>query len=604
MADLPLDLASSSDSTGRGPARGPFFSPRSRPGFSAPHPLYSTHPRGEHSSSKPRYYHAMRQGQSSRRLRVTTGCLTCRTRRVKCDEKRPTCRNCARRNRPCSYDTNRHTHIRPANHQNDDSGHGANLAGRTFSTSNQVNHNALSNMPREEQELSPLPTPPPAAVHPIANLCTILQSANGPDDEAIGSYSALERTHQAILPPFAGDRRFAPTSFRLTNSIQLLDAELPLFRNYVDKISKWVDSFSHDQPFYLQVPAMALQCPMLLHSCLAVSAKQMSRVTPANSSSELQKYSVFYYQQALREMGHFLIEPHYSDSDEYLASSIILSTYEIIDVAGESFGSHLKGIASLIRSHGIHGDESGIRGATYWTWYRHEVWAAFQTGRRMFLDENYWQPSQPDNFAHSSIREVANLVLFIFGQCITYHVTRSRGHTYSDESIHTQQALATKLELALEAWKERLPPSMMPFSSKPQLSPISDGLSREYSDMLSFVWFAYPESAVSHQLYHASKILLALHSKCISERDPRPCDPFQLRRQLESSRTEILTIANSGINEAWGLISTQCLYIAGLITDGILERQRTIQLIEACQETSGRHTTCISDQLRNFWSGV
>lgn len=35
--------------------------------------------------------------------RVRSGCLTCRTRKVKCDEQRPRCHNCTRLNRPCIY---------------------------------------------------------------------------------------------------------------------------------------------------------------------------------------------------------------------------------------------------------------------------------------------------------------------------------------------------------------------------------------------------------------------------------------------------------------------------------------------------------------------
>lgn len=270
--------------------------------------------------------------------------------------------------------------------------------------------------------------------------------------------------------------------------------------------------------------------------------------------------------------------------------------YEIIDVAGESFGSHLKGIASLIQSHGIHGDETGIRGATYWTWYRHEVWAAFQSGRPMFLDERYWQPRLLASFAHISMREIANRVLFIFGQCITHSVLRSKTN-HSDNRPHAQTISPSELDRALEDWKEKLPPSMMPFCSRDPGPPTTNTYERDLSYMFPFIWFAYPESAVSHQLYHASKILLSLHGPCASA-----TDPLQARRELDKSRKEVLTIANSGINEAWGLISTQCLYIAGLVTEGILERQRTIELIEACQTKTGRHTTCISDQLRKFWA--
>ncbi|KAL4920307.1 hypothetical protein BDW62DRAFT_177196 [Aspergillus aurantiobrunneus] len=41
------------------------------------------------------------RGPTRKRLRVNTGCRTCRTRRVKCDEEKPTCRNCAKKKRLC-----------------------------------------------------------------------------------------------------------------------------------------------------------------------------------------------------------------------------------------------------------------------------------------------------------------------------------------------------------------------------------------------------------------------------------------------------------------------------------------------------------------------
>ncbi|KAI9929398.1 hypothetical protein MW887_000868 [Aspergillus wentii] len=334
---------------------------------------------------------------------------------------------------------------------------------------------------------------------------------------------------------------------------------------------------------------MALHCPTLLHSCLAVSAKQMTRA-PQSSSPMLEHSPIFYYRQALQEMSHFLIEPRYSGSDELLASSIILSTYEILDVAGESFGSHLKGVASLIRSHRINGDETGIRGATYWTWYRHEVWVAFQARRQMFLDEEYWRPKAVDTFEGISIRDIANRVLFLFGQCITYCITSTKRQSTEDWT-GAQQRRAKELGDLLEDWKMKLPRSMATCCMEQPSKNME-----EYQ--LPSVWFAYPESAVSHQLYHTSKILLTLHRPSTSD---TAHDPFHTRRELEKSRREVFMVANSKIHETWGLISTQCLYIAGLVTDGVLERQRTLELIELCQKTSGRQTICIADQLREFW---
>lgn len=87
----------------------------------------------------------------------------------------------------------------------------------------------------------------------------------------------------------------------------------------------------------------------------------------------------------------------------------------MLDIVGDSFGSHLKGIAFFLRSRQVTGDDSGIRGAAYWTWYRHEIWASLQTGRRMFLNETYWKPQPMDSFDSLSVEVIANGAKFLFG---------------------------------------------------------------------------------------------------------------------------------------------------------------------------------------------
>lgn len=261
----------------------------------------------------------------------------------------------------------------------------------------------------------------------------------------------------------------------------------------------------------------------------------MTRAPQYTGSLTLDTSPVFYYQQALQEMSHFLIEPRYSGSDELLASSIILSTYvlsfvhsfsttptkpapflryEILDVAGESFGSHLKGVASLIRSHRITGDEAGIRGATYWTWYRHEVWVAFQTGRGMFLDERYWRPRDVgrEGFEHMEMRDVANRVLFVFGQCVSFYVRRYRtsdseggedgdSEMTREQWVQRQRRRASELQGALADWQRTLPVSMRICLQQGQTQGSANASVGQEIYQFPATWFAYPESGMSPK-YH------------------------------------------------------------------------------------------------------
>lgn len=167
---------------------------------------------------------------------------------------------------------------------------------------------------------------------------------------------------------------------------------------------------------------------------------------------------------------------------------MIYGRYDFLDITGESFGSHLQGVASLIRSFGINGDETGIRGAIYWTWYWHEVWVAFQTGRQMFLDENYWKPQPLDSYSRISMRDVANSVLFIFGQCISYHISRSKGNNQSEEWF---QKRATELKCSLRDFDERLPQSMETYCFQ---QPSTENVATQRPSKFPSIWFVYPES--------------------------------------------------------------------------------------------------------------
>lgn len=163
----------------------------------------------------------------------------------------------------------------------------------------------------------------------------------------------------------------------------------------------------------------------------------------------------------------------------------------MFDVVGESFGSHLKGIAFFLQSRQVTGDASGIRGAAYWTWYRHEIWAALQTGRRMFLNESYWEPEPMESFNGLSVEDIANRAIFLFGQCVSFCNDDGLLPTAGrDERHNTHDHRAIALDAALENWKQRLPPSMSHFFAE---RPSDSNGSHEFP----FIWFIYPQSGMT-----------------------------------------------------------------------------------------------------------
>ncbi|ETI25207.1 hypothetical protein G647_04580 [Cladophialophora carrionii CBS 160.54] len=172
--------------------------------------------------------------------------------------------------------------------------------------------------------------------------------------------------------------------------------------------------------------------------------------------------AVQYYQKALNAFSALLTKPDSAHSDEILASSIMLSSYEMFDVVGQNFGSHLRGVASLLQLWQITGESTGIKGVVYWTWYRSDTWAALHAGRRMFLDERYWEPRAVESLDQLSPEEIANRAVFLLGQCISFcndDVGPETPETVGGLAA-TRQRTSTKLWDALEQWKRMLPPSM------------------------------------------------------------------------------------------------------------------------------------------------
>lgn len=166
----------------------------------------------------------------------------------------------------------------------------------------------------------------------------------------------------------------------------------------------------------------------------------------------------------------------------------------MLDSIGESFGSHLRGVAYFLQSRQVNGNSRGIKGASYWTWYRHEIWAALQTGRCMFLGAEYWKPEPIDSFENLCVEDIANRAIFIFGQCVSFcnDVDRAEG-VNSDEKrqVQQQQRRAAALDKELDEWRAKLPASSGQFFVEPSTSSCGTS-SHEFPSL----WFLYPQSGM------------------------------------------------------------------------------------------------------------
>lgn len=169
-----------------------------------------------------------------------------------------------------------------------------------------------------------------------------------------------------------------------------------LMRDFSEHAGAWMDLFDLGQYFATEVPVLAVDCPLLLYSCTALSAKSLSRIInndgsisdaplPSQQQSRLalrpgppldaedwvrkgrENYdlAVSLLRQALA--GAIISNPAdlpeattaetasvmqgaplpSTDSDELVAATAVLCVYEFLDASGPEWSRHLDGAKSL-----------------------------------------------------------------------------------------------------------------------------------------------------------------------------------------------------------------------------------------------------------------
>jgi hypothetical protein len=271
---------------------------------------------------------------TARGLRTSTGCLTCRKRRVKCDEDQPRCRNCAKSDRICDY---AEAAASPANftqaagetHLGKEGGTSHSRAPRSFDLGAKLN---VEGAPRAdpgvdvdvhtaawteallsiEQHDSPatvrssLLDYDPTLFNTLDSFCAApfswydLLAADAIDDlqrykdngeEFLWNFDETSLSRRLtpvpelqVLDPETSTIRAYDTSQQSVQAasaepwnspmrFQLNGEELRYFQHYVSVVGPILDLYDPDKHFTIAVPHLALQNEGLLKSLLAVAAR-------------------------------------------------------------------------------------------------------------------------------------------------------------------------------------------------------------------------------------------------------------------------------------------------------------------------------------------
>ena len=352
--------------------------------------------------------------------RHRTGCLTCRGRRIRCDEKRPACQNCSRGSRTCRWgkDIRFVFHQPEGQEESSVSNFSAKLRYIPSKKPSHLQPIRWSEADKSEvgvcaqQAIGEIQAPHAANPHtlkspgaddtqaipfqiglPDCEISSFSTDSTGPllselSQHSESSISAICRgqsarlrnsidfEHSLPIPPNLEPNGEPFTDWETLQASELIvtaldsDLEMRLMRNYMHECAAWFD-VQNSQRHYskLDVPRM-MNCPPWRAAALAVSAKNMelregTRLTSDSLSLHLYQLSVSLAIDSIS--GRF-------DCVGTLAGCVLLAVYEMMTVTYTDWRRHLQGCASIFTHNRWNGSTGGLITASFWNYARIGGW--------------------------------------------------------------------------------------------------------------------------------------------------------------------------------------------------------------------------------------
>ncbi|TLS31031.1 hypothetical protein PpBr36_03878 [Pyricularia pennisetigena] len=551
-----------------------------------------------------------------RGLRTKTGCLTCRKRHKKCDERVPVCGPCTTAARDCVFPpdapgtratatpvnresktptpSDRHealspiedalrAHLSPGpRHQRAESTHtdlglsspgsgrpGFFSTGRTQNLGMSIGDAYMETLKGYSPET--VSSEPWTSDLALARWLSLVATdaarsdrsfslAPSPAPQTPPACAAAEPTF--YTEPGDPERR----AWQLDRDFMLSGREALLFRHFTDRMAGWLDLLDPAAPFSSRAVRLALRNTGVMKSILALAAKHLSTSATAASSPPADDgeagAAVEYYYETLHYVQEALAYRSYTHSEELLVTVLAISSYEMLDEADGrgNWQRHLKGVFWIQRSQNTDGECGGLRQAVWWSWLRQDIWAAFRERRRCLT---IWKP----RLAMSELDQdqLARRTVFLLAQAV--NCCAAPADPCRRKEV---EALAAEMDALRACWGEHFRPL-----------PTATGGGRDA--VFAPLWVHPPRFGVAVQAFAFAQILLTLHAPM-----PPGFEGYSKVQRVLSDAVDIICgVAMEMTEPGCQIFSAQCLYGAGLCVQEQKKRDKILQLMEVCEARFG-----------------
>ncbi|PSN72990.1 hypothetical protein BS50DRAFT_175974 [Corynespora cassiicola Philippines] len=365
-----------------------------------------------------------------------------------------------------------------------------------------------------------------------------------------------------MTPDDTSDRSSTVSSVTLTSETAFL------LQTYLRTVATWMDLMDHTCTYQLSIPRFALSSPLLFHGICAFTAKHLALANNC-TNRYWDPVAQAHYGSALRLLIHAL---NSHDHSHALTATILLSSYEIVAALGsEHHRRHFLGLTMLIKHHGITARSTGIDGANFWVYVRHEIAIALGNGQSLVLNPEDWNVFWEEGERREDV--LGNRVLWILARVINL-VYGADGQTEAGR-VERQRFLNE-----LEEWRASLSDT---FVGVPYGDADEDGFRK--------VYFGVTAAAAAAFWYHVVHILLYT--------EPTLQDP-SYKPLIQDQAMRITNIAISNFPDSVKVFGTHGLFFAAKHINGLTRKARIWNIITDVEARLGYHTRNMVKKLQDL----
>ncbi|PYH35479.1 Zn(II)2Cys6 transcription factor [Aspergillus neoniger CBS 115656] len=419
-------------------------------------------------------------------------CLTCKSRKVRCDGVQPVCGRCSKSSRSCRY----------AQHRS------ATIAFR---------HSKLSTLVAQAEGFTQtdkidvsVSTQPPASTPVVTETTQVPSTSLFPTESVVSALPANDRTlpHNVIRYPTSesGEAASSPSFPRNPYTVsptapiprpgllyrhasrRLTTIEGELLHFFVQNIGPWLDVTSPERHYTYTVPRLSLQCTLLHTAIMACSAHILRLLNPERTelSSEEDKYQSTCIN---------LLIPILNDVGSAVQDEAVLATITILRMSEQYDEYHIDRQCHLVPGAFAHLDPSvqastrtgDLLQATFYSYVRADIRMAILGRCSTKIAVSSWplDESYPETDADWANR-------------MTWLLVHAINHCFGREC----PGLLPRAQLGelIDDWRSNVPDTFEPYYYEEQ-----------ERDSFPVIRLLCPWHVVGLQFYHTAKILLASH---------------------------------------------------------------------------------------------